>query len=40
VWSACAWNGCGIDPDCRTSSQEAVARNSCGGDGWPSCRTR
>lgn len=37
VWSACAWNGCGVDLNCRVSSQDAVERGSCGGDEWPAC---
>jgi len=38
VWSACAWNSCGINPECRTRSQEEVSRGSCGGPDWPACK--
>lgn len=38
VWSSCAWNACGINPECRARSQEVVMRGSCGGPDWPACR--
>jgi hypothetical protein len=38
VWSACAWNACGIDPSCRTREQEAAVLASCGGPEWPACK--
>ena len=37
VWSACAWNGCGRDTDCRHHSQEVIASHDCGLPDWPAC---
>jgi hypothetical protein len=37
VWSACAWNGCGVDPECRALAQQDVMAESCGGPEWPPC---
>lgn len=38
VWSACAWNSCGVDPVCRKDGQTKVAAGSCGLDEWPPCK--
>ena len=39
VWTACAWNICGIDPPCRSKSQAKVVAGSCGEPDWPACQT-
>jgi len=37
VWSACAWNSCGIGPACREEHQRIVMAGSCGEPEWPAC---
>lgn len=37
VWSACAWNSCGMGSECRERHQRKVVENSCGGPDWPPC---
>ena len=37
IWSACAWNACGRDPECRRPSDIAVLAGGCGTPGYLSC---
>ena len=38
VWTACAWNNCGIEQPCRGEAQSKVAAGSCGEPYWPACK--
>lgn len=38
IWSACAWNICGFEEDCRKESQKWIAAGSCGEPEWPACK--
>ena len=38
VWSACAWNSCGLEKPCREDHQRKVAEGSCGEPDWPACK--
>jgi hypothetical protein len=40
VWSACAWNACGIEEPCRGEAQAKVAAGSCGEPYWPACKRK
>ena len=40
VWTACAWNACGLSGTCRETHQRAVADGSCGEPDWPACKLR
>jgi hypothetical protein len=38
TWTACAWNGCGFDLDCRVKSWQFADSTNCGGPEWPECK--
>lgn len=40
VWSACAWNSCGMSQTCRDDQQKSQLAGNCGTSDWPPCNSR